>query len=353
MQHPDEGTIHAWIDDELPPEEATALEAHLKECTECSALVAEARGLVAASSRIVSALDIVPGGVIPKTTARRRPWYASTQLRAAAAVAIVAGASLLVMRDQGKEKMERAVQVSPMAAPQVSPLELDSAASRNEVAGVIAEAPAPVAQTKPVKKKAEVETRPRLEKSAANDAAKITSPQDLAAPPATASRAAADEVGAVKPPARKDSAQRRIVTGDMQLSEVVVTGVAVAAGPGELKKVRTDSSTNATVYEASPGVEVTLFDKGQNRPVLALRASGTAQAKERQAAGPTPAAAPEPVPAAKVDSLSRSVAGARLNAVPINAISWTDKRGHLMVLTGRVSKEVLEGIRKRLPADQR
>lgn len=98
MQHPDEGTIHAWIDGELSGGEAETLEAHLQECAECSALVAEARGFVAASSRIVSALDIVPGDVIPKAAPRRKPWYASTQLRAAAAVVVVAGASLLVMK---------------------------------------------------------------------------------------------------------------------------------------------------------------------------------------------------------------------------------------------------------------
>src|SRR5690349_15169384 len=109
MQHPEEGTIHAWLDGELPAEEAAALEAHIVACAECSAKVAEARGLIAASSRIVSALDIVPSGVIPAAKPARRPWYASTQLRAAAAVLIVAGASALVMRNGGRRVMEDAV----------------------------------------------------------------------------------------------------------------------------------------------------------------------------------------------------------------------------------------------------
>ena len=30
MQHLDEGTIHAWIDGELPPDEASRVEAHVK-----------------------------------------------------------------------------------------------------------------------------------------------------------------------------------------------------------------------------------------------------------------------------------------------------------------------------------
>lgn len=346
MQHPDEGTIHAWIDGELPADDAAALEAHLQECAECSALAAEARGLAAASSRIVSALDIVPGGVIPKS-APRRPWYASTQLRAAAAVAIVAGASLLVMREGDQKKAMRAVSDTAAAASQISQLQSEPAASRPEAARV-AEAPAPIVQKNSAKQKPEGRTRSELDKSAANDAAKITAPEDLVAPPAAASRAAADEVSAVKPPARRDSAQRRTFTGDLQLSEVVVTGVATAAAePGELKKLRTDSSTSATVYEASPGVEVTLFDRGLT---VVMRASTTAQLKEKQKA--EPAAAPPPTPAPTVEALSRKVAGA-MNAAQVNSISWTDKRGHLMVLTGPLSKEQLEGIRKRLPADKR
>ncbi len=62
MQHPDEGTIHAWLDGALPSAEADALAVHVGECAECSAAVADARGLIAGSSRIVSSLDIVRSG---------------------------------------------------------------------------------------------------------------------------------------------------------------------------------------------------------------------------------------------------------------------------------------------------
>ncbi|MDQ6831549.1 MAG: carboxypeptidase-like regulatory domain-containing protein [Gemmatimonadota bacterium] len=66
--HLDEGTIHAWIDGALPPNEAARVESHAVECAPCAALVAEARGLVAASKRILSALDDVPAGVIPNAS---------------------------------------------------------------------------------------------------------------------------------------------------------------------------------------------------------------------------------------------------------------------------------------------
>ncbi|MEP6690415.1 MAG: carboxypeptidase-like regulatory domain-containing protein [Gemmatimonadaceae bacterium] len=66
--HVDEGTIHAWLDGALPPVERVAVEAHVAACAACAAAVAEARGLIAASARILSSLDDVPAGVIPNAT---------------------------------------------------------------------------------------------------------------------------------------------------------------------------------------------------------------------------------------------------------------------------------------------
>jgi hypothetical protein len=65
MQHLDEGTIHAWLDGALTPLEAEQATKHAGECATCAAAVAEARGIIAGSARIVAALDDVPGGVIP------------------------------------------------------------------------------------------------------------------------------------------------------------------------------------------------------------------------------------------------------------------------------------------------
>jgi len=114
-QHLDEGTIHAWLDGALAPDESAQVEAHANSCTECAALVAEARGLVAASSRILSSLDAVPAGVLPgseRTTdqlavlrARRaastRRWWQDRRVLAAASVVFVAGISSVVWRSSG------------------------------------------------------------------------------------------------------------------------------------------------------------------------------------------------------------------------------------------------------------
>ena len=100
MQHLDEGIIHAWIDGELPPDEASRVEAHANSCAACGALVAEARGLVAASSRIVSALDVTPSGVLPAFGARktRGRWMTAKLTTAIAATLVIAAGTMMTMR---------------------------------------------------------------------------------------------------------------------------------------------------------------------------------------------------------------------------------------------------------------
>ena len=114
MQHPDEGTIHAWLDGALSGDEARALEAHLGACAACAAAVTEARGLLAASSRILSALDSVPGGVLPAADAGasdispargRSSLWRSPGLRAAAAIVLVGSVSWLATRSTREERM--------------------------------------------------------------------------------------------------------------------------------------------------------------------------------------------------------------------------------------------------------
>lgn len=111
MLHPDEGTVHAWLDGQLSAEAGAELERHIATCSECAAAVAEARGLVAASSRILSALDAVPSGVIPERPApvfvaspkvvRKRRFYDMPATRAAAAVLVVGAGAFGITRMLG------------------------------------------------------------------------------------------------------------------------------------------------------------------------------------------------------------------------------------------------------------
>jgi len=64
---PDEGMIHEWLDGQLDADTSAHFEALVLRSPEFAARVAEARGFVAASSRILSALDDVPAGVLPRT----------------------------------------------------------------------------------------------------------------------------------------------------------------------------------------------------------------------------------------------------------------------------------------------
>ncbi|MFI5233163.1 MAG: anti-sigma factor family protein [Gemmatimonadales bacterium] len=98
MSHPDEGLIHAWLDGELDAAETARVEALVASDAEWAAAAAEARGLIAASARIVGALDRVPANVIPKAppapaASRRWVW------RAAAALALMAGSAVVLERE--------------------------------------------------------------------------------------------------------------------------------------------------------------------------------------------------------------------------------------------------------------
>ena len=126
MEHTNEAQVHAWLDGELSLDEGAQFEAHITRCADCSALVAEARGLVAASSRILSKLDDVPAGVIPAVSdsgrtggersvrtnravggsdqaVRRAPraWWRRPQYVAAAGIAFIALTTSLVARRDG------------------------------------------------------------------------------------------------------------------------------------------------------------------------------------------------------------------------------------------------------------
>ena len=156
--------------------------------------------------------------------------------------------------------------------------------------------------------------------------------QSMAAPiaaplPPAPARAAADEARSAKiGAAERDSAQRR---SNIMLSDVVVTGAA--AGVPALKELRTDSSSNRvrlTFYQVSPGLEVTLSDMEPSPLLKSERARGNVS--------------PPPM-------TSRVAADAQST----KSISWIDKRGHSMTLSGPVSKEQLERIRKLLPDDKR
>jgi anti-sigma factor RsiW len=147
MQHLDEGTIHAWLDGQLPPDEARTVEEHVAACRPCADAVAEARGLIAASSRILMSLDSVPRDVVPLPSTRRsdaergaetpatpvvaprsssqaeqraqRRWFRGPSL-AAAAVVVMAVGTFALMRASGPDM--RALSETEASSPASGPI---------------------------------------------------------------------------------------------------------------------------------------------------------------------------------------------------------------------------------------
>ena len=395
MQHPDEGMIHTWLDGELPAEEAAALETHVAECAECAAAVAEARGLIAASSRIVSSLDIVPGDVIPAAIPRKRAWYANTQIRAAAAVLVVAGASLIVMQKERVPKMERLMNQTASAPSADASAGTEAATTTDRSAArSLADAPSagaapegvkiegkngiaprmampaeptpsqrnmPVpqglksgvarrAETPPQRTRDEAAASSETAKAQAADAVRprtVLEERDLQGKVAGAQAPAPAPVVALPaPPAtanvQQQSAAARLRASKERLDQVVVTGVAVSAAEGEtlLREVKSDTTFNVvtTVYEVSPGVQVTLTEI--TPPAFAQRRLNADELKkERATASSGSAAAASVAPKA---------------TVRIETVSWSNARtGQTYTLSGALTREQLTALRKRLPAAKR
>ncbi|MFN8570579.1 MAG: zf-HC2 domain-containing protein [Gemmatimonadaceae bacterium] len=141
MQHLEEGTVHAWLDGALAPDEGDEIERHIASCASCAEMVAEARGFIAASSRILSALDDVPAQVIPsaetqvansadrlsalrdrgrRSQATRRAWWRHPGVAAAAAATFLAVGTWSVVSRGGMESGQGAFADNASGAPAAS-----------------------------------------------------------------------------------------------------------------------------------------------------------------------------------------------------------------------------------------
>lgn len=128
--HVDEGSVHAWLDGAFDDEAAAPVVAHLATCGTCRAAVAEARGLIAGSTRVLGALDAVPAGVVAAGDAARtaarlatqattqpsrsgRPWWVGI---AATAVLAVGGGAIVWMRADRAVGPARMAESKPVPA---------------------------------------------------------------------------------------------------------------------------------------------------------------------------------------------------------------------------------------------
>src|SRR5258705_1530665 len=96
MPHVDEGTLHAYLDGELPSAERKTLETHLAECASCRTQLAEERALLERASALLGATRPVERPVPPFEQLRprapkRSPSRVRTPVAWAASIALALG----------------------------------------------------------------------------------------------------------------------------------------------------------------------------------------------------------------------------------------------------------------------
>lgn len=224
---PDEGLIHAWLDGELGAEEAARVERLVAEDAEWGAATAEARGLVAASTRILGALDVVAGDVIPRVPTVQvrqqvRRWRVPTWLKVAAGFVFVAGVGYL-----GLDRTET------MTAPVEEEL----------VAPTVASAAAPVAESladQPVATTVTVNASPSPARSVRQSATAKQSAADLSSradADVASSVVAAVAVPAVAVPAAAPAPSALQPAPTLAPGAAVVTGVAGGIASGAASRI--------------------------------------------------------------------------------------------------------------------
>ena len=392
MQHLDEGTIHSWLDGALSADEAARVEAHLKECPECAAAVAEARGFIAASSRILTALDNAPRGVVPVTAPKKR--VDPIVWRVAATLLVVAAGTLVVFRNGGREarivttnadtarSTMKAVELAPdepirTTTEPVPPVRIQENSTRGPAIGTLQSSAGSVEKSATKRSTADAltatdQTSPALAPRISYSA-KAPAPASQTNIPLQENKAVAGEAGvATADKISVSSAYAQAAPPSPQLlsRERSAAALNAAGETAPLKIIGTPRQLGAkiTLYEVAPGDTVTLTEAIPLAlsEVVVTGATTTRQAGGRSAAAPSKARAD----AAAITSMadSQHVAGVPSSAPVVSAraptsqlgmvnalhtITWTDPAtGNALALTGRMPEAQLQQIRIRIERER-
>jgi hypothetical protein len=355
MQHLDEGTIHSWLDGALSADEAARVEAHVAECPQCATAVAEARGFIAASSRILTALDHVPRGVVP--AAPPVEWYNRSALRAAAAVLVVAVGSLVVVRNSDRSNVPSATMMDSAGVSKATVAQRQIAAASAGATVMSKLQPPPPAI--PPKQGATV--------SGVASPARPAAQSDFSGKPVHGAAPA----NVVTKERARDEAVDAAISGNAAAAPQVAGGVIAApqsnlsgrvAGVVVRDTVAPDQpplrmvghprliGARVTLYEVAPGDTVT-FTEPSNLELKAVVTTGLSSAEpqvRRSAAKsaatvPTPVASPSPVaPPLQVDVTKG-----------VTTISWPDAiTGNMLTLSGHMPVERLKEIKLRIERER-
>jgi anti-sigma factor RsiW len=380
MQHLDEGTIHSWLDGALNADETARVEAHVAECPQCAAAVAEARGFIAASSRILTALDNAPRGVIPVAAPRKR--VDPLVWRIAATVLVVAAGTLVVVQNREiteplKGASENQTTLSSRPTEEAMPprgsdaataaaanaavpkaTELDGAAQRTAVGAAAGASPSATLSKAPTVASAEKAAVGTPRRGVTTGETKLSAEGISTAANQTA---IASDYSGVPAPAAPTGAVSRLAPARMR---------DAAAEPSRLKVVGSPRQIGAkvTLYEVAPGDTVTLTE---SMPSLlsSIVVTGARTQMAPQAAGKS-AVAP---PTARADAATTTVpesqraagVSAAAPAVPtpapsrtemanaLHTITWIDSAtGNTLTLTGRMPEARLQEIRIRIERER-
>ena len=99
MSHVDDGTLHSYLDGELPPSEARELEGHVAQCRECQVRLDEERALIARADELLGLAAPPDRAIPPFRPGDRVPpvqlwWRLRVPLAWAATVVLALGAGL-------------------------------------------------------------------------------------------------------------------------------------------------------------------------------------------------------------------------------------------------------------------
>jgi len=378
MQHLDEGTIHAWLDGELPSAEREDAEAHVSRCEQCAAAVAEARGFIAASSRILTALDAVPGGVLPAAEGSPAPAGKRTPARftvsrawmAAAAVLILSTATAIAVRPRSdndattlaqRDEMRASHADTPVSTPAAAPAMAAAPNEKKNANAVSSGAPAPKPAALAEERQRSVDKGAGALSPARKDARAREGGSD-STPMMVAGAVRSTEADSSSLSDRKPSApampqavpggatdamvakkESRVASTAVRVeSQSGAAGASVAIRPGlripesrtsqdyDVPQVVSRNTTNdngdtvvTTVYSVN-GVPVSLIDESSSsRNALQFLQSKTSLADQ---------------PMAK----------ARDSVSAMNSITWSDSTGRTRTLRGAMSQAELQRVKRAL-----
>lgn len=354
-QHPDEGTLHAYIDGELPGAEATALEAHVAGCASCSAALAEARGLVAATSQVITALDAAPAAARPRpavmghagtSSARARATrpliFRMPYARAAALLLLIGGSAFVADRSgifDGSARSQRvstaadAVQPSQPAV-EAAPETATSAAASTPVASAPAErSSAAVGSTMGTATRTAVSTPRVAANRATGDGARAMEDQPAAV--ATDSHPTMSQLNA---PAVTALKRVESTEGTRAHAVAAVSPAPPMAPPPPARALDAESSEALIAGAATPGTRVSRY-RTKAGAILTLteeplRTSFAEESEMRRTAAAT--------------SAQRPVAAPTLARV-VNTYRWSSpEQARSYTLTGPLPVAELEALSRRL-----